>query len=302
VNPLLWKELNASGRITIRDVLKAFTLRTPTLDDRLDEVGFPRWAATSHEVLPTTLRICGILVALLLFGLTITNLMPSNWVVRNVGALVLCWLLSAVGLTAATGLARERQKQTLIDLLMLPGPRRDLLRAKALGALSRGLWPAIALAAILFTGVVGRGSSLLSAAMLIVIAAGLTMFSTAIGVWLSARCRTALSATANWIGIMAAIVIGTFLLAEANQAFIREAGTTDYPAWSRVLNPILAWGRLTFWYDYQAGHYSWGADESAWPLANEDLLPALLCPIVYAAIGALLWLAAVRRFEKEGRT
>ena len=42
---------------------------------------------------------------------------------------------ASIGLTAATGLARERQKQTLVDLLMLPGPRRDLLRAKAVGAL-----------------------------------------------------------------------------------------------------------------------------------------------------------------------
>jgi ABC-type transport system involved in multi-copper enzyme maturation permease subunit len=301
MDPLLWKELHAGGRVTIRDVLRAFPPRTPSLDDRLEEAGFVRWAATSHEVLPSAMRICSVIVAVILFGLTVTNVIPSNWVVRYVGALALCWLLCAVGLTAATGLSRERHKQTLIDLLMLPRPRRDLLRAKAIGALSRGLWPALALAAILFTGVIGLGVSLRSAAMLIVTVAGLTVFSTAIGIWLSARCRTAMNATANWMGVMAALVIGSFLLAEANQAFVVEAGTADYPAWSRVINPILAWGRLAYWYDYNAEHYSWGPASNAWPLTMDDLVPALLCPIVYAAIGGLLWLAAVRRFEKEGR-
>jgi ABC-type Na+ efflux pump permease subunit len=302
VDALVWKELNASGRVTVREALQAFALRAPKYDDRLEEAGFVRWAATSHEVLPSALRICGVIVALILFGFTVTNVIPSQWVARNVGALAFCWLLCTVGLTAATGLARERQKQTLIDLLMLPGPRRDLLRAKAIGALSRALWPGLVLAAILFTGVIGLGVSLRSAAMLIATAAGLTIFATALGIWLSARCRTALSATANWIGVMAALAIGTFLLAEANQAFVVQAGTADYPAWSRVLNPILAWARLTFGYDYGAEHYSWGTDDGAWPLTMDDLVPALLCPIVYAAVGALLWLAAIRRFEKEGRT
>ena len=68
------------------------------------------------------------------------------------------------------------------------------------------------------------------------------------------------------------------------------------------MNPFLAWGRLSFGYDYRAGQYVWGRGEDAWPLAFNDLAPALLCPILYAAIGGLLWLAAVRRFEKEGRT
>ena len=33
-----------------------------------------------------------------------------------------------------------------------------------------------------------------------------------------------------------------------------------------------------------------------------DLAPAAVCPLLYAAAGGLLWLAAVRRFEKEGRS
>jgi hypothetical protein len=58
---------------------------------------------------------------------------------------------------------------------------------------------------------------------------------------------------------------------------------------------------MSFRYDYTAGQYVWGRGVDAWPLAFADLWPALLCPVVYAAMGGLLWLAAVRRFEKEGR-
>lgn len=304
-DPLLWKELHVGGRVTVRDVLKGFRTQHASVDDRLEEMGLTRWLATSREVGPTAIRYCAAVVALFLTVFVIANAIPSHWTARCVGALALCWLVCAVGLTAATGISRERQKQTLIDLLMLPGPRRDLLRAKALGALARGLWPAIVLALILLVAVVGFGVSLLSAALLAIAAGGLALFAAAIGVFLSARCRTALHATATWIGVMSGVVIGTFLLAEANMAW--ETGSDqnlrlDYPAWTRVVNPLLAWGRLAFRYDYSAGQYVWGRGENAWPVGFGDVAPALLCPVLYAAAGGLLWLLAVRRFEKEGRS
>jgi hypothetical protein len=234
----------------------------------------------------------------------LANEISPHWVTRVAGGLALCWLVSAVGLTAATGVSRERQKQTLVDLLMLPGPRRDLLRAKALGALARGLWPGLVLLALIGTGVVGFGVSLVSAVLLVLTAAGLTLFSAAIGVWLSARCRTALNATSTWIGVMAGVVLGTFLLAEANMDWVKDLGQTprqDYPAWARVANPLLAWGRLAFRYDWQGGRYVWGEGETGWPIGFGDIAPALLCPVLFAGVGGLLWLTAVRRFEKEGR-
>ena len=148
-------------------------------------------------------------------------------------------------------------------------------------------------------------------ALLAVTAAGLTLFSVALGIWLSARCRNALQATATWIGVMSAIVIGTFLLAEANVRYVNESSDqdvnessvvrSDYPGWARTLNPLLAWGRLTFHYDYSRGRYAWGDGPAAWPLTFNDLAPALLGPLLYATAAGVLWIAAVRRFEKEGR-
>jgi len=303
-DPLLWKELNDGGRVTLRDGIAAFT-RPPgdaTVDDRIEQMGFARWFVASREVLPYALRICAVLVGFLLFVLAVANAIPSDWVGRMPGALVLIWLLCAVGLTAAGRIARERQKQTLVDLLMLPGARRDLLRAKILGALARGMWPAFLLAGLLVTAVLGRGTAIVSVALLCIAAAALTLFAAALGVWLSARCRTAMNATANWIGLTAGLVVGSFLLAEANRNWVHEGGRVDYPGWSRVVNPLLSWGRLNFRYDYAAGRYVWGGDpETSWPLTFDDLGPAIACPLVFALAGGLLWLAAVRRFEKEGR-
>jgi ABC-type transport system involved in multi-copper enzyme maturation permease subunit len=306
-DPLLWKELNVGSRVTLRDGLASFTHlpMSAGVDDRIESMGFVRWFVASREFGAFFLRVCCLLVVLLLVVLSVLNLIPSEWMARVAGGLALSWLMCAVGLTASTGISRERHKQTLIDLLMLPGPRRDILRAKALGALARGLWPSATIAGLVGIGVVGFGVSIVSAFCLFVAAGGLTLFAVGLGIWLSARCRNALNATATWIGLMSAIVIGSFLLAEANAAFVREQGQQgrfDYPGWTRVLNPLLAWGRLTFRYDYTNGQYISGDEDGAWPIAFADLMPALLCPVAYAALGGLFWFAAVRRFEKEGRT
>jgi hypothetical protein len=302
-DPLLWKELNVGGRVTLKAGFRGLWPQSSNLDDRLEEMGLARWLVASREVLPTALRICAVFIGLFIAGLTLANEIPGHWVVRYSGALVLCWLVSAIGLTAATGISRERQKQTLVDLLMLPGPRRDLLRAKALGALARGTWPAVFLGIVLFLGIVSFDVSLASAALLVLTAGGLALFSAGLGIFLSARCRTALNATSVWIGIMTAVVIGTFLLAEANVELVSEHSRIreDYPAWTRVVNPLLAWGRLAFRYDYFVGEYVWGRTDN-WPIGAGDVLPALLCPVLYAGIGGLLWLLAVRRFEREGRS
>jgi len=306
-DPLLWKELNVGTRVPPREALKAWA-RLPgnhTIDDRLDEMGTVRWVMLSRESSAFIFRLMLALAVFILFLLTVTNLIPSDWVARVIGGIALAWLLCAVGLSAATGISRERQKQTLIDVLMLPGPRRDLLKAKALGALSRGIWPGIAIVFMLLTTTIGLGTSLVAVAFLVLVACGLTFFSVALGIWLSARCRTALNATATWIGLMSALLIGTFLLAEANQDFRAVPGLQyrpDYPGWSRVANPLLAWGRLAFRYDYNSGQYVSGNDANPWPLAIEDILPALLCPLLFATLGGVLWTLAVRRFEKEGRS
>ncbi len=305
-DPLLWKELNVGTRVTPREALKAWT-KFPgksTIDDRMDKMGGVRWLMLSRETSAFVYRLMIALIGVALFLLAVTNMIPNDWIARVLGVMAVAWLLCAVGISAASGISRERQKQSLIFMLMLPGPRRDLLKAKALGALSRGIWPAICSALLLMTAVIGLRLSLIAVVCLAFTAAGLTVFSVAIGIWLSARCCTALNATAIWIGTLSALIIGTFLLAEANVDFVRNEGARqreDYPAWSRVLNPLLAWGRLCFRYDYRQGRYTVDPSPDSWAITIHDVIPSLLCSVLFATIGYLLWLLAVRRFEKEGR-
>ncbi|MSR53021.1 MAG: hypothetical protein EXS09_06985 [Gemmataceae bacterium] len=305
-DPLLWKELNVGTRVTPREALKAWT-KFPgksTIDDRMDKMGGVRWLMLCRETSAFVYRLMIALIGVALFLLAVTNMIPNDWIARVLGVMAVAWLLCAVGISAASGISRERQKQSLIFMLMLPGPRRDLLKAKALGALSRGIWPAICSALLLMTAVIGLRLSLIAVVCLAFTAAGLTVFSVAIGIWLSARCCTALNATAIWIGTLSALIIGTFLLAEANVDFVRNEGARqreDYPAWSRVLNPLLAWGRLCFRYDYRQGRYTVDPSPDSWAITIHDVIPSLLCSVLFATIGYLLWLLAVRRFEKEGR-
>jgi ABC-type transport system involved in multi-copper enzyme maturation permease subunit len=306
IDPLVWKELNSGGRVTLRDAARAVTgAGRATFEDRLETMGVVRWFAASREPMPFALRICTFLVAVLLAVLTIANLIPSDWVVRYFGGAAVAWLMCAVGLTAAGGIAKERQKQTLTDLLMLPGPRKDLLRAKALGALVRGLWPAVVLAAFVAVALPGLGVALLAVPMLVIAAVGFTLFAVGAGVWLSARCKNLVTANGAWIGVLSAVVIGSFLVAEASAERVEapdKSKRIEYPAWTRVVNPLLAWGRLCFRYDYGRDEYVSGPmSEYPWPLQVKDVIPALACPLLYALIGGVAWLAAVRRFEREGR-
>ena len=59
--------------------------------------------------------------------------------------------------------------------------------------------------------------------------------------------------------------------------------------WTRVLNPLLAWGRLTFHYDYTGGRYAWGDGAAAWPVTLENLGPALVCPLLPDPAGAAVY-------------
>src|SRR5205085_4166427 len=44
-DPLLWKELHGGSRVSLRQGLRAFVPQTPTVDDRLEEMGLGRWLA-----------------------------------------------------------------------------------------------------------------------------------------------------------------------------------------------------------------------------------------------------------------
>jgi ABC-type transport system involved in multi-copper enzyme maturation permease subunit len=282
--------------------------RKPPLPDEDPLLWKERHVGGDPEVISTTALTASVMVVigvaiLVLLG---TGVFPAGWVTAYVAPHALAGAATAVGLGAAGAVARERQKNTLTDLFMIPGGRRDILRAKLAGALWRSRWFLLAVAALLPIGVVS-GTPLVAMPFLAVAAATYVLFAGALGVWLSVRCRTALNANAAWMGFVALSTIATFLLADALSVRVPNASgvmTTAYPTWSRVANPGMAWEELAMTPDDPPGGFNGYREWKGFQLRPDrwpDLVPPLAGVFLYGVLAGALWLLAVRRFEREGR-
>lgn len=305
-DPLLWKEMGTYRPLTMREIGRGL-IQLPgsrSIDDRIDRLGVPRWLFTSRETMAFICRLLlGLVIFLCLLAMMLEQISPS-WVARIGGGVALGWMMIAIGLSSASGVSRERQKQTLIDLLMLPGPRRDLLKAKAIASLHRGKWPLWVAIGLILVAMVFGGASPLAVPALVVSLGCYAVFAVGLGTYISTRCKNLVNANGTWIGAMFGVVIGTFLIAEANAQLVLEADRPprfDYPTWSRMTNPMLSWGRLCF-YAKTEGMVAASAGRDPIPITLDDWWPALVCPAIYGAIGLLCWRIAVRRFEQDGRT
>jgi ABC-type transport system involved in multi-copper enzyme maturation permease subunit len=281
--------------------------RKPPLPEEDPLLWKERYVGGDNEVTASTYLMAsiGIMIGVATVALFGVGTLPAGWVTAYVTPAVLAAAAAAVGLGAAGGVARERQKNTLTDLFMIPGGRREILRAKLAGALWRGRWFLLAVAVLLPIGVVS-GTPLVAVPLLALAAAVFLMFGAAVGVWLSVRCRTALNANAAWMGFIALSTIATFLLADAlSRKEPNDSGgvTTVYPAWSRVANPGLAWAELAMTPDDPPTGYN--GSRNWWPRFFPDQWPDLVAPLagvlLYGLAAGGLWLLAVRRFEREGR-
>jgi ABC-type transport system involved in multi-copper enzyme maturation permease subunit len=203
--------------------------------------------------------------------------------------LAICCLGSAF--RAAVGVSRERERHTWDSLLALPVDRRDLLRAKWLGALLGGrlfLLPlALALAAALLTGLLWP-----PALVLLVLAEAIHVaFFTSLGLWLSLSCRSTLRACL-WTGAaVLGVCCGPWLALAFSQTLAAERGVA---LWLRSLledgvNPVGAWWLLGF---------SWS--EPAEGGFTVRLTAAVLGLGGYAGTAWLLWRSACRRLARAG--
>jgi hypothetical protein len=275
-NPLLWKERYVSG--------ESETI-APT-------------------VITTSVTIVLAITIVVLLGI---GVFPAGWVTAYATPVVLLTAATAIGLGVAGAVPRERQKNTLTDLFMIPGGRREILRAKLIGAVWRVRWLLASVGALLFVGVLS-GTPLVAVLPLALAAASFIAFAAALGVWLSVRCRTALTANASWVGFVALSLIGTYLLADAmsHRAIVPATGppTRSFPEWSRVANPVMAWQSLAMNSeddppngDY--GYRKW--DPTVFPKQKPHLTAPLAGVAAYGIAAGLLWFLALRRFEREGR-
>lgn len=214
---------------------------------------------------------------------------------RGTAVLLLPLLAVWVGLTAAGSVARERQRLTLDGLLMLPGDRGDVIRAKG-RVMLRWLRPWVGLlAAFLATGVFTAGLPPVVALTTPVLVVGWVAAALGFGMWLSVRCRTPARAAGYFLG---AILTAAFLpplvapLVRDSVAVRGEAGAALVEAAADGLSPVWgAWNGLP-------NRDDWDADTRS---AAAGVAGSLAGAVAAGLAGAAFWWAALRRFENEGR-
>jgi ABC-type transport system involved in multi-copper enzyme maturation permease subunit len=294
-SPLLWKEIHLSGQ-TSRFV-------------------------RSLSLVPSVVWLCVssvfTLVGFAILGESNDVLSGMNGMIRWVGGLMVALMAVMVGLHAAGSVARERQQETLTDLLTIPRPRREIIAAKWVGSLAKAKGIAIGTAAVPLVGVIAEGLSFWAVVPLVLAAFAFLACAASFGLWLSVRARTVQRATGMWLLIVGLWVGGTFLAAEAaymdERTAARRAWLSRSPlsvpevpilVWDRALNPLLAWSALTFRIaETDQDGYSWRDEERPDGVVHDfdDVWPSLLGVGLYSLLAWVLYRLASRRFEREGR-
>lgn len=299
-SPLLWKELYLSGQ-------------TARLVRLLNLVPWVVWLCVSSVFM----------VVALAFALGSTNSADVggtvNQMARWFGGLMVGLMGLMVGLHAAGSVARERQQETLTDLLLVPGPRRDILRAKWLGGLAKARGVAVGTLAIPLVGVLAEGLSGWAVVPLVLATFAFVGCAASFGLWVSVRAATVQRASGVWLLAVGLWVGGTFLAAQTAYLEERAAARSKAAAfvwppadegpdrpryWDRALNPALAWSQLAFRVredeEYREYPY-WRQDRDGLIVSRSEVYPSLVGILFYAGLGWAFYGLAARRFEREGR-
>lgn len=287
-SPLLWKEIHLSGQTSrfVRSLSLVPGVVWLCVSSVFTLVGWAAIIGQSEDVLKS-----------------------MNQLIRWGGGVMVGLMALMVGLHAAGSMARERQQETLTDLLTIPRPRREILWAKWVGSLSKARGVAIGTAAIPLVGVIGEGLSFYAVVPLVLAAFAFLACAASFGLWLSVRAPTVQRASGLWLLAVGLWVGGTFLAAQA--AYMEEQAvwrvTTRRPndrpdplVWDRALNPALAWSELTFRVTEDEVH-TWRDFDDGLVRSPAEVWPSLVGIAVYGLLAIAFFASASRRFEREGQ-
>ncbi|QVL32035.1 ABC transporter permease subunit [Telmatocola sphagniphila] len=252
------------------------------------------------------------------FSNDISNSTPA---ITKIAGLIFVFLgMMIAGMAACASIARERQKETLVDLVMIPTDRKDILKAKWWGSLAQGKSTFGGYLSLLFVAMLCYGISYLTLPGLCLLAWAWCSVAISVGVWLSIRCKSVQRASAFWFLIMMVGFGGNYLLTYTiRQAweldttfnpsrpweFNRQQnqlvfGIIDKPVANEILvasSPILTWDRLSFQTQGE-NYYNYYGQQSF--LSNPLML---LAPLLNIAIMLILsrcfWSRAWQKFETE---
>ncbi len=276
-DPLLWKE-------------RHFADRTANLDRSLQK-GCLFGALVAFAV-PV-----GLMIFLAMMKLIADGESPSPYVTPILFAAALAAVAGFVpfaGMMATSTVVRERKRQTLDSLLILPIERVDILWAKVVAS---ALWLKpwlIGLTILVGYAVITRSIHPVCSVVVGVLIAATLAFALSLGIWLSVRCLTVARAATWYLVILATI----FALPPMLAVFFRFAawewfGIEDVDHYIEALSPPLAVHALI---------REWN---TATRRTFDEHIPAicgsLMATISLALSAFALWRSAKSHFENEGR-
>jgi ABC-type transport system involved in multi-copper enzyme maturation permease subunit len=215
----------------------------------------------------------------------------SGWLnaLLRLGALfcMIGWC-GAVGLRTANTLSRERSQQTLLGLLTLPVPRRDILRSKWWGSILRYQWTGWLLLAAVVAGLVsGMIHPLLLPVLAIAFVCHLT-FLASFGLWLSLMVRSQFSVQLCMSLVVVMMCAAPLLLAlyAPDAASLAERQTLWYQFKEVGASPVNSWWFLMS---------GWQTPDQRFWMA---LIGVVIGAVLYGVAGFVLWKGACFLFDK----
>jgi ABC-type transport system involved in multi-copper enzyme maturation permease subunit len=202
---------------------------------------------------------------------------------------LLAWCAVGPGLAAAVAVCSERERRTLDALLVLPGPRTDLLRAKWLGSVRHGRGPAVELLVLWWLMAVAGVLPITGLLLLPLAGAAHVAFAVSLGLWVSVRAQsTGRALMAVGLCLLAVSVVPP-LAADywAGLAGPELAQSVPWvgPLLADGLSPPVVWWRLAV-----------PASESRGPALSGIVIGSWL----YVLAAWRLWSRACARLQREG--
>jgi ABC-type transport system involved in multi-copper enzyme maturation permease subunit len=271
-----------------------------------------RFNRTGMVVTSTFVFCCLLGGAFILMAYLATASVLGNWdqygnhAVRYLGTFVACLFLTGVGLRASGCLTGERDRDTLVSLLVTPLTNGAILWAKWWGSVLSGrkLWWYLAI--IWVAGLLSGG--LHPIALLVLVFAWVTyaMFLASMGLWFSLVSRSTLRATIWTLLTMAGLSIGPLIFGYVCDVIEQIANPRAHSSWmgelvTPWLSPPVTLYTLEFYErDFEPtpsynnyGYYDReGYSTEMW----ERLLAAALGLASYTLASALFWVLARKRF------
>ncbi len=218
-----------------------------------------------------------------------------NGLVRGLGTPGVCFIGFAVALSAARRVSRERQRQTLDNLLTIPPEREEILFAKWLGSVLsvRGLWWAPV--GLWGLGVVTGGLHFAAVPLMLAALVVYLAFMASLGLWFSTLYGTTMRATL--FTTLAALV---FLIGPG--FMISMTGGSQPPTRGSALMGV-DWAGMFVEYGLNPPAALWVLAFQREDFAKDEMLALvkILCAIAglycYMGLAALLWWLTCARFR-----